>query len=193
MSDDALFALIHEGDQAPVDYLMEKYKGLVRQRAKTLFLIGGDRDDLIQEGMIGLYQAVRDYEPGHAVEFPAFAGMCVTRQLYNAITASQRQKNTPLNDYIAIDTIPEDTQIAGEASSPETLVIHRETMSQLEQCLMKQLSPMERTVYERYIQGKSYTEIAQELDKEPKAIDNALQRIRAKLRGVLQKRESLYS
>ena len=203
MTDEEIISCIQKQDASAMDFLLEKYKGLVRQKAKTLYLIGGDRDDLIQEGMIGLYKAVRDYDPGKEASFFPFAELCITRQMYSAIRASNRMKNQPLNNYISFnapikegsDEMEEggvtfgDSMPASKKANPEELLIDKENLTVLEYELGKRLSDMEQKVMGLYREGVSYTDIAQQLHKTPKSIDNTLQRIRRKLSGLLGEME----
>ncbi|MGN0482832.1 MAG: RNA polymerase sporulation sigma factor SigH [Lachnospiraceae bacterium] len=172
-----------------MDYLMEKYKYLVRKKANAMFLIGGDTDDLIQEGMIGLFKAVRDFRPDEKTTFYSFAELCISRQMYTAVEASRRQKHVPLNSYISIwgqesgkeDGILLDTLVDGEQVNPESLIIARENYRQMIQNIEKKLSPLEKKVFQLHLNGMTYQQIAEELKKTPKAIDNALQRIKGKI------------
>jgi RNA polymerase sporulation-specific sigma factor len=199
LSDNEIVALIGDGDQPAMDYLLEKYKYLARSKAKALFLIGGDRDDLIQEGMIGLYKAIRDFDPTKDSSFFNFADLCISRQIYTAINASNRKKNIPLNTYISlyspaygengdaedkeklVDTIHQ-----GNVSNPEELVIDKENTSMIEYELVRRLSNLEKQVLDLYMRDLKYIQIAEVLGKEPKAIDNALTRIKTKLNQVLE-------
>ncbi len=199
LSDEEIIARIQKGDQSAMDFLMEKYKYLVRNKAKALFLIGGDKDDLIQEGMIGLYKAIRDYDSEKQNSFFSFADLCISRQIYSAIKASNRKKNLPLNTYISIYT-----PISGESSdneekealvdimyqknvsNPEELVIDKENTSMIEYELVRRLSDLERQVLSLYMKDLRYVQIAEVLGKEPKTIDNALTRIKTKLNQVLR-------
>ena len=163
----------------------------MRKKAKAMFLAGGDSDDLIQEGMIGLYKAVRDYDKKKDASFMTFAGMCINRQILNAVTASNRKKNTPLNTYVSFDepVNPEDdSQVklvdvlkSDKEQNPERLFIDQENAESLEDKLYSVLSDFEKNVLELYMSGKDYIAIAQMLDKPPKSIDNAIQRIRNKV------------
>lgn len=201
MSDTDIFLRMREGDKQAVDYLMEKYKYLVRQKARTLFLMGGDKDDLIQEGMIGLYKAIRDYKEDKDSSFRNFADLCVSRQMYNAIKASNRKKNIPLNTYISFYTPIHgdnreyedkfsmiDLMIQNNELNPEEMLIDKENTSMIQYELGKRLSDFEQQVLQFYLEGLSYTQIAEQLEKEPKSIDNALQRIKAKLNQILRER-----
>lgn len=191
MTDEELINCVRQGDKKAVDYLMDKYKNLVRQKARYLFLMGGDRDDLIQEGMIGLYKAIRDYAGGKEASFASFANLCIERQIYTAIKASNRQKNLPLNTYISlsdaefVENDVKESIFGNNQLNPEKLVIDKESISVLQYELVRHLSSFEKKVFELFIEGRRYTEIAEELQKTPKAIDNALQRIKSKLNQTL--------
>jgi RNA polymerase sporulation-specific sigma factor len=199
LKDEEIVERIKDGDQPAVDYLMEKYKYLVRSKAKALFLIGGDKDDLIQEGMIGLYKAIRDYQPEKENSFFNFADLCVSRQIYSAIKASNRKKNIPLNTYISLytpaygengDAEDKETLVdiiyQKNVSNPEELVIDKENTSMIEYELVRRLSDLEKQVLALYMQDLKYVQIAEVLGKEPKTIDNALTRIKTKLNQVLK-------
>ena len=199
MNDEQIIQLIKGGDSVAIDFLMDKYKDIVRMKAKTLFLIGGEKEDLIQEGMIGLYKAIRDYQATKNPSFYAFADLCISRQIYSAITASQRKKNLPLNTYISLytpvngsseendeNTALMDTMLHAQEQNPESLVIDRENTSLIEDMLLAKLSPLEKQVLDLYMKDMKYQTIAKVLDKEPKSIDNALQRIKTKLSQVLK-------
>ena len=199
LPDEEIVCRIQSGDQPAIDYLLEKYKYLVRNKAKALYLIGGDKDDLIQEGMIGLYKAIRDYQFDKDNSFFNFADLCISRQIYSAIKASNRKKNIPLNTYISLDT-----PMYGESgdndekealvdiihqkyvSNPEELVIDKENTSMIEYELVRRLSDLEKRVLSLYMQDLKYVQIAEFLGKEPKTIDNALTRIKTKLNQVLK-------
>lgn len=197
-SDEQILTKAEQGDNDAVDFLMDKYKNLVRKRVRKLFLIGGDKDDLIQEGMIGLYKAIRDYNPDKESSFYSFADLCIARQIYTAIKASNRQKNIPLNTYISfyspifleeniegqesfINVLPADTKL-----NPEELVIDKESVNMIEYELGRRLSSLEQEVMDLYLEGCNYLEIAQQLDRTPKSIDNAIQRIKGKLNQILE-------
>ena len=195
-TDESLVELINDGDSEAMDYLMNKYKNLVRGRARTLFLVGADKEDLIQEGMIGLYKAIRNYDTLKNVSFRNFAELCISRQMYSAIKGSNTQKNQPLNNYISIDSmeVSEDRenpmeQLMGinfeKNKNPEQLVLDKEAASVLEYTLVGHLSEMEKQVLHFYMKDMNYSQIAAALGKEPKAVDNALQRIKKKLTQVL--------
>ena len=187
VSDEELIMRFRAGETSIEDYLMEKYKGLVRQKARAMFLIGGDTDDLIQEGMIGLFKAVRDFQPGREAAFATFAGVCIDRQLYSAIQSSNRQKHIPLNSYVSLNQEEEGSPIWElSVENPESIVIDQENARDLQRKFMGFLSPMERKVLDLYLRGEGYVEIARILNKSPKSIDNALQRIRSKIREALE-------
>ena len=186
ISDEELIARLRDVETIIEDYLMEKYKGLVRQKARAMFLIGGDTDDLIQEGMIGLFKAVRDFQPGREATFATFARMCIDRQIYSAIQNSNRQKHLPLNSYVSLNQEDESSPIWElSAENPEEIIIDQETTRDLQQKISDYLSPMENKVLDLYLKGEGYVEIGRILGKSPKSIDNALQRIRAKIREVI--------
>ena len=195
-TDEALVEEILAGDSGAMDFLMNKYKNLVRSRARTLFLVGADKEDLIQEGMIGLYKAIRDFNAERNVTFRNFAELCINRQMYSAIKGSNTKKNQPLNNYISIDSMesPEGQespieQLLGinfeKNKNPEQLVIDKESADVLEYTLVGHLSEMEKQVLQFYMKDMNYSQIAAALGKEPKAVDNALQRIKKKLSQVL--------
>ncbi len=200
LSDEDIITLIHNNNPDAMDYMLNRYKNLVRKKAKALYLIGGDKDDLIQEGMIGLYKAIRDYNPEMDSLFFSFADLCISRQIFSAIKASNRKKNLPLNTYVSLDTPAYientdtdekaslvDLMYENKGSNPEELVIDKESTSMLEYELVRHLSGFEKDVLDLYLQDYSYLQIADKLQKEPKSIDNALQRIKAKLNKLLKK------
>ena len=187
-SDEELIARLQNGEKEISDYLMEKYKEFVRKKARAVYLIGGETDDLIQEGMIGLFKAVQDYRPEKEASFRTFAGLCIDRQLYNAIQSSNRQKHLPLNSYVSLSEAGEAEDLEGRWSeNPEAVVIDQERTRALAQKIRKTLSPMENKVLKYYMQGYGYVKIAELLGKKPKSIDNALQRIRGKIRSCTEK------
>lgn len=189
IKDEELISRFKNGESEILDYLMEKYKNMVRKKARTMFLIGGENDDLIQEGMIGLFKAVRDYQPDRDAAFQTFASICVDRQIYNAIQSSNRQKHQPLNSYISLsEPDGENEEHLGDnwGENPESIIIDQENVQDLEQEITATLSPMENQVLEYYLAGNGYGEIAQIMGKTPKSIDNALQRIRIKIREQLE-------
>lgn len=191
-SDENLIDLYRMGERFAIDVLFERYKNLVRKKAKAMYLAGGDSDDLIQEGMIGLYKAVRDYDEGKEAAFATFASLCINRQMISAVTAYNRKKNGPLNTYVSLDITANaneggdgemrlvDMLCSGRESDPESLYIDMEHTQMLKEHLRRSLSAFEKLVLDLYMEGKDYQKIAQILDREPKAVDNALQRIRTK-------------
>lgn len=187
-SDEELLARMRSGEHGISDYMVEKYKDLVRKRAHAMYLIGGETDDLIQEGMIGLFKAVCDYRPDRAASFYTFASLCIDRQLYSAIQNSNRQKHIPLNSYVSLSHEDEEISL-GElwAENPESIVIDRETTQDLEEEISRVLSNMENRVLDYYLKGFGYVQIAEMMGKTPKSIDNALQRIRGKIRNCIDK------
>ena len=180
LTDEELITRYRSGEGSVLDYLMEKYKGLVSVKARSLFLSGGDTEDLLQEGMIGLFKAIRDYQREKGASFLTFASLCIDRQLFHAIDHASTQKNLPLNTYVPL---PEEDEFKATThlANPEAIVIDQEEDSLLAEYLSKNLSLMERKVLGRFLVGESYAEIGKALGKEPKAIDNALQRIRRKM------------
>ncbi len=196
-TDEELIILIRSNDHTAMEFVLNKYKNLVRSRARTLFLTGADKEDLIQEGMIGLYKAIRDYNPEKNASFTAFAELCINRQMYSAIKGSNTKKNQPLNNYVSFDSMQGIENegngiehifgiIPKKNDNPEQLVLDKEAADVLEYTLVGQLSKMEREVLFYYMKDYNYTRIAEALGKEPKAIDNALQRIKKKLTSVVK-------
>lgn len=189
LSDEELIAALRMGNADIMDYILDKYKPLVRKRANAMFLIGGDTDDLIQEGMIGLFKAIRDYDSKKEASFFSFAELCITRQMYSAVEASNRKKHVPLNTYISFDAKDSmdgkplaETLTADMMENPEQLVIAQENIRIFLENIKKRLSMMEQTVLEEYLSGLNYHQIAEKLGKSPKSIDNALSRIKAKIK-----------
>ena len=193
MSENDIINLAQKRENAAMEYLLEKYKPLVRQKTRKLFLIDGDKDDLIQEGMIGLFKAVRDYQVGKDAAFRTFADLCISRQLYSAIKKSNRLKNQPLNSYVSIysDEFSDADELAGDRTvissgsdniaNPEAIMIDRENAIDMQNKMFDKLRKMEREVLKRYLEGMTYQEIAADMEKSPKSIDNALQRIKGKI------------
>ena len=192
MTDEQLIRRLQNGEKEIMDYIMDKYKNLVRKEAKAMYLLGGENDDLIQEGMIGLFKAVRDYQTDQDTSFYSFAKLCITRQMYSAIEASKRKKHSPLNSYISFYEQGEDQSTlldkmeAGDQSNPEELLVGRERAQILEAKLEENLSDLENRVLYLHLLGTDYKTIARLLDKSPKTIDNALQRIKSKTEKILQ-------
>ena len=177
LSDDELMDRLKGGEVDIMEYLLDKYKPLVKKQARTMYLIGGEKDDLIQEGMIGLFKAIRGYRAGEESSFYTFAELCITRQMYTAVQASNRMKHAPLNSYISLDEEPE---ILSEPN-PEDLVIDQETLENRYDQIDKRLSSMEKLVLELYLEGKTYGQIAAIIGKNEKAVDNSIQRLKKKL------------
>lgn len=186
-TDEELIERLRDGEQELEDYLMEKYKGMVLRKAHAMFIVGGEREDLIQEGMIGLFRALRDYQPGKSATFATFANLCVERQIYKAIEMSGRLKNKPLNSYISLseEESPILDSLAFEQQDPEAIVIDRENVNVMQKKIRQHLSRFETRVLDSYLEGMTYIQIAEAMGKRPKSIDNALQRIRGKIREFL--------
>ena len=200
MTDEELIDQLREGDRQVMDYICDKYKNLVRSKAKSMYILGGDSEALIQEGMIGLFKAVRDYDCGRDASFYTFADLCISRQMYTAVQASQRLKHAPLNSYVSLDSpgrTEEDRDkeaqtLAGLLSgrtggNPEELFLDKERVAYLEEQIAKELSELENQVLDLYITGMSYTQIAKVLGRSDKATENALTRAKQKIRGMLRK------
>ena len=197
-SDEELIIRLRDGESGVTEYLMNKYKHLVRSKARSMHILGADSDDLIQEGMIGLVKALRDYDSGRDASFLTFADLCVSRQMYTAVQASRRQKHIPLNTYISLygsvnrDGEGEQEELvnmiaAGAGQSPEEVVIDRENVIQLEKEIAKELSGFEKQVLDLYLTGMGYQQIAKVLGRDDKSTDNALQRIKTKLKKRLRR------
>lgn len=197
-SDEELLIRLRDGEEAVTDYIMNQYKNLVRKKAKSMYILGADSDDLIQEGMIGLFKAVRDYDSGRDASFATFADLCVSRQMYTAVQASRRQKHIPLNTYISLNGSVSGEQEGEEeelinrlavqfGQSPEEVVIDKENVDQLEKTIEKELSSFEKQVLDLYLTGMGYQQIAKVLGKDDKSTDNALQRLKNKLKKHLKK------
>lgn len=193
-SDDEIAIRASAGDVAAIEFLLVKYKNFVRSKARSYFLVGADREDIVQEGMIGLYKAMRDYRLDKKSSFRAFAELCITRQIITAIKTATRQKHKPLNSYVSLNKpIYEDEcertlvdVISSEKmQNPEEIVIDQEDLSTIESKIGEMLSVLERRVLSLYLQGKSYVEIGKILNRHVKSIDNALQRIKGKLEKYL--------
>lgn len=193
MADEELIQCLRSGQSDIMDYIMNKYKNLVRKRANAMYLIGGDTDDLIQEGMIGLFKAIRDFKKDKEVSFYSFADLCVSRQIYNAVEASQRKKHQPLNTYVSLNAgIHEehedsllDVLTSIDSLNPEQVLIDRESTAAIEKQMNHLLSDMEKKVIQYYLQGMNYHQIAEIIGKQPKSVDNALQRIKGKLSKLI--------
>jgi len=195
--DEEIVELAKQGDAAAQEYLINKYKNFVRAKARSYFLIGADREDIIQEGMIGLYKAIRDFREDKLSSFRAFAELCITRQIITAIKTATRQKHIPLNSYVSLNKpiFDEDSDrtlldvISGtRITDPEELIISREEFDDIEEKMGEILSSLEWEVLMAYLEGKSYQEIAVDLQRHVKSIDNALQRVKRKLERYLEHR-----
>lgn len=198
VTDEELIMHLREGETQITDYIMNKYKNLVKSKAKSMYILGADNEDLIQEGMIGLFKALRDYDCGRDASFYTFAELCISRQMYTAVKASGRQKHMPLNTYISLysDMTEQEGKVNGQLElvnalsgkderSPEELFIDKENVGIIEQVIQKELSAFEKQVLDLYLTGMSYTQIAKVLGKDDKSTDNALHRLKAKLKKVL--------
>lgn len=200
-TDEELILRLREGEAAITDFIMEKYKNLVRNKAKSMYILGADNEDLIQEGMIGLFKAIRDFDSGRDASFYTFADLCISRQIYTAVKASGRQKHMPLNTYISLYSNITEAEGDGNGNemslvnalsykdeqNPEELLIDRENVEDIERAIETELSPFEKQVLDLYMTGMSYSQIARVLGKDDKSTDNALQRMKGKLRKVLGK------
>ena len=193
LSDEELVSAWRHGDEYAAEKLIERYKNMVRMKSRPYFLIGADREDLVQEGMIGLYKAVRDYSPEHEMSFRSFADMCVHRQIITAIKRATRKKHAPLNSYVSIyrnddeerDRPLIDTMQTVRTDNPEEMFISRESLEGMRGMLENMLSPLEKRVLDLFLDGRSYQEIAEIIARGTKTVDNALQRIKKKLEVYL--------
>lgn len=195
-TDEELIDRLRGGEAPIMDYICDKYKNLVRSKAKSMFILGGDNEDLIQEGMIGLFKAVRDYDSGRDASFYTFADLCISRQMYTAVQASKRQKHIPLNTYISLygDSVRQEDRegqklleaLADRAKlNPEELFLDKERVAYLENVIENELSTFEKQVLDLYMTGMSYSQIAKVLGRDEKSTDNALQRLKGKIRKML--------
>ena len=191
MTDEQVVVIAQEEQNVfAIDYIVNKYKNFVRAKARSYFLVGADREDIIQEGMIGLYKATRDFKHDKLASFRAFAELCITRQIITAIKSATRQKHAPLNSYVSLDEEPDNdgqiplTEVLQSLTNgnPEDMVIDQENVEAFQKKIEKCLSKMEKEVLALTLQGLDYHQVAQIMDKSPKSIDNALQRIKGKLR-----------
>jgi len=196
MTDEQLIQNLRAGETGITDFIMDKYKYLVKKKAKAMYLLGGENDDLIQEGMIGLFKAVRDFDIKQDMSFASFADLCISRQMYTAIKLSQRQKHIPLNSYVSLyESVEENEEEKRQPlierlktikdNNPEELFLDKEYFSIVEQELRNRLSDLESRVLHLHLMGEDYRSIAKLLDKSPKSIDNALQRIKQKTFDIL--------
>ncbi len=195
MLDEEIVEDARKGDHEALEYIIDKYKNFVRAKARTYFLIGADREDIVQEGMIGLYKAIRDFREDKLSSFRAFAELCITRQIITAIKTATRQKHIPLNSYISLnrpifdeesDRTLLDVICEEKIYDPEEMIINREEFDGIESKMEEILSELEWEVLSSYLKGKSYQEIAVDLDRHVKSIDNALQRVKRKLEKYLE-------
>jgi len=198
LEDEAILEYVREGDQDALTFLIQKYRNFVKAKSRSYFLIGADREDIIQEGMIGLYKAIRDYKEDKLSSFKAFAELCITRQIITAIKTATRQKHIPLNSYVSLDKPIYDEEsdrtlldVLTETKNmdPEELVINQEENIDIELKMSELLSDLERKVLSLYLDGRSYQEISEELNRHVKSIDNALQRVKRKLERYMEIRE----
>ncbi|MFD2640152.1 RNA polymerase sporulation sigma factor SigH [Piscibacillus salipiscarius] len=201
LDDEEVVEFVHEGNVQALDYLINKYRSFVRAKARTYFLIGADREDIVQEGMIGLYKAIRDFQSEKLSSFKAFAELCVTRQIITAIKTATRQKHIPLNSYVSLDKPIYDEEsdrtlldviAEHDTSDPEKLLVNREKFVDMEDKMEELLSELEREVLHLYLDGQSYQEISLQLNRHVKSIDNALQRVKRKLERHLSVSELTY-
>jgi len=199
MTDDAVVQLCHDGDRMAEEYLLNKYKNFVRSKARSYFLIGADHEDIVQEGMIGLYKAIRDFRPDKLASFRAFAELCITRQIITAIKTATRQKHIPLNSYVSLnkplydeesDRTLLDVIVEGHVDNPEELIISQEDLSSIQGRINEVLSGLEQEVLRDYLDGQSYQEIAEHLGRHVKSVDNALQRVKRKLEKFLSEKQN---
>jgi len=195
-TDEELIDRLRNGEESIVDYICDKYKNLVRSKAKSMYILGADSEDLIQEGMIGLFKAVRDYDAGRDASFFTFADLCISRQMYTAVQASQRQKHIPLNTYVSLYASGSEKEDSEERSllealedttepNPEDRFLDKERVAYLENIIENELSHFEKQVLDLYMTGMSYSQIAKVLGRDEKSTDNALQRLKGKLRKRL--------
>lgn len=199
--DEELVKMFHDGNMQALEYLLKKYKSFVKAKSRSYFLIGADREDIIQEGMIGLYKAIRDFRDDKLSTFKAFAELCITRQMITAIKTATRQKHIPLNSYVSLDKPIYDEEsertlmdvISGtRKTDPEMLLINREQFNDIEDKMTEVLSDLERQVLIHYLDGRTYQEISIDLNRHVKSIDNALQRVKRKLERYLEIREFIF-
>ena len=195
MPDEQVVELAQAHDSVAIEYLLSKYKNFVRSKARSYFLIGADHEDIVQEGMVGLFKAIRDYQAERLSSFRAFAELCITRQIITAIKTATRQKHVPLNSYVSLnkpiydeesDRTLMDVIVEGRAQNPEELIIGRENLVSIRDSVDQVLSSLEQDVLNAYLDGKSYQEIADKLGRHVKSIDNALQRVKRKLEKHLE-------
>ena len=190
--DEVLISRCRQGDRTALECIMEKYKPLVIKKARSMFLIGGETEDLIQEGMIGLFKAVQDFDPDRETSFYRFSKLCIDRQIYSAVTSAGRKKHSPLNGYVSLSDSEELEweerwrRPAVSTVSPEEALINRESMEMIQEKLGERLSSLEWSVLKLFLEGYSYAQMADKLGKKEKSIDNALRRIKGKLQDILE-------
>src|SRR5690625_2336526 len=199
--DEEVISQVQEGNETAVEYLINKYERIVRKKANTYFLIGSDRDDVVQEGLIGLFKAICDYDENKRSSFRSFAELCITRQIITSIKSATRLKHTPLNSYVSIykpvhdedsERILLDTIYCTSIEDPQELVVSREKHQYVQAQIMKALTKLEMEVLYLYLQGCTYEEIALELNRQEKSIDNALQRVKRKVEQLIQEKDFAY-
>ncbi|HSJ39360.1 MAG TPA: RNA polymerase sporulation sigma factor SigH [Planococcus sp. (in: firmicutes)] len=199
MTDEELVSLVHEGNTEALDFLINKFRHFVRMKARSYFLIGADKEDIIQEGMIGLYKAIRDFRSDKLSSFRAFAELCIIRQIITAIKTATRQKHIPLNSYVSLDKPIYDEEsdrtlmdvlTDNGVDDPQQLMINNEEFMYMEEKMDEVLSELEREVLALYLEGQTYQEISEKLERHVKSIDNALQRVKRKLERHLQTDET---
>ncbi len=194
-SDEELIDRLRQGEEDIMEYLCAKYKESVRHKARSMYILGGETEDLIQEGMVGLFKAVRDYDCGRDASFATFADLCVSRQMYTAVQAAGRQKHVPLNSYISLYADGSSEGDDGnlemlerledrEKTNPEELFLDKERLEDMENMINRELSGFEKQVLDLHLTGMNYTDIARVLGRDSKSTDNALQRIRNKLKKI---------
>lgn len=197
-TDEELILLFQDGEKSVEEYLLNKYKNMVRKKAGSMYILGGDRDDLIQEGMIGLFKAMRDYDIGRDASFASFADLCVSRQMYTAVQAARRKKHVPLNTYVSLSGSGENEADSEKKArdileaipsliekNPEELVIDQENLELLQQKIEQELSSFEKQILDLYITGMTYSQIAKVLGRDEKSTDNGLSRVKMKLKKLL--------
>lgn len=202
LKDEEIIKIIHNGNSLAQEYIINKYKNLVKIKARTYFIMGADKEDIIQEGMIGLYKAIRDFKNNKFSNFYSFADLCITRQIITAIKAANRQKHMPLNSYLSLNRslFDEDSDCTyiellsdKKFINPEELLISKEEKNYIESNISAVLSKLESKVLSLYLRGKSYTEIAEIIDKDEKSIDNALQRVKKKVEKIIKQKNLTHS
>jgi RNA polymerase sporulation-specific sigma factor len=196
LSDEEIAKRAKDGDLDACDFLVRKYKSFVKARTKSFFLIGAERDDVVQEGMIGLYKAIQSFEPDKRATFKTFAELCITRHIITAVKSSMRQKHIPLNNYVSLNKEDSGAQYlencrtgSSQAQNPEQLLIDEENIRDVEDCMGEVLSSFEARVLAFHLNGFGYSKIAELIGKDAKSVDNALQRIKRKLEKYLRERK----